>query len=360
MNRQYGALSGIAIALIVLNHAVHFGLQVAPVEGGWLRALVFLQALGTFAVPAFLFISGAFVCYAASELSIAFLRSTLERLLWPYVIWSLVFYAVAWALRGDAVSPGGVVRNLAVGFPYHFVPLLTVWYVLAPFLVRAGRKYGAWLVAAIAAYQVLLLVLRYPVLFGVPRPSWAFLVEPPVLFKPMSDWAVYFPLGLVLALHNAAVKPRLARLRPWLLAVTAALFALGLLNAYGIVQAHWARFVAPLPLMFVLPTIDRGAIPWLARFEALGRRSYGIYLSHFVVLTVVTWTVLRVPAARWAPVVFPAFCAIGLGVSLGLMTLLARPGPLRRVYRHLFGIVPPGDRQAPPAGRRPASAPAGS
>jgi fucose 4-O-acetylase-like acetyltransferase len=357
MNRQYSALSGIAIALIVLNHAIHFGLQVSPVEGPWLRVLVFLQALGTFAVPAFLFISGAFVCYAAGELSLTFLRSSLERIAWPYVIWSLIFYGVARASGHEATSVGATIKNLAVGYPYHFVPLLAFWYVLAPALVRVGRKYGAWLVAGIAVYQALLLVFRYPVLFGVPTPWWARWIEPPVLFKPMSDWAVYFPLGLVLALHNSTVKPRLLRLRPLLLAATAGLFALGLLNAYGALSAHWARFVAPLPLMFVLPTIDRASIPWLARVEGLGRRSYGIYLSHFVVLNVTVWLAASLPVLRGLPLmVYPALFGIALGSSLLLMDLLAKPQVTRRAYRYVFGIVPPGDRALRPGAGRPAAA----
>jgi surface polysaccharide O-acyltransferase-like enzyme len=358
MNRQYGALSGIAIALILVNHAMHFGLEVAPVEGAWLGFVVFLQALGAFAVPAFLFISGAFVCYAANELSLTFLRNSLERILWPYVLWSLAFFLVAWAAGREAVTPVGVAKHLVVGYPYHFVPLLTVWYVLSPLVVRAGRRYGTWLVCGIAVYQAALLVVRFPVLFGVPTPSWAFLLKLPVLFKPLSDWAIYFPLGLVLALHNSRVKPTLARLRPLLVAATAGLFAGGLLNAYGIVHAPWARFVAPLPLMFVLPTIDRNAIPWLSRFEALGRRSYGVYLTHFVALNVAAWIAAGLPATHVPALLYPTFFVVALGASLGLMELLARPGPLRWAYRYLFGIVPPGERLArqpatrPPAGPR--------
>ena len=94
MNRQYGALSGVAIFLIVLNHAIHFGLQTSPVGPPWLGALIALQALGAFAVPVFLFVSGAFLAYAAKEFSVTFIRSSLERILWPYVIWSGIFYTL--------------------------------------------------------------------------------------------------------------------------------------------------------------------------------------------------------------------------------------------------------------------------
>ena len=71
MNRQFAALSGVAMLLIVLNHTIEMGTKVPlsygfPAVAGPLRvALSVLQGLGVFAVPTFLFISGAFIAYAA-------------------------------------------------------------------------------------------------------------------------------------------------------------------------------------------------------------------------------------------------------------------------------------------------------
>src|SRR5688500_13977086 len=122
MHRQYGALSGIAIVLIAINHAIHFGLEVNPVDGAARHALVFLQALGAFAVPAFLFISGAFLSYSAGQLSWAFVRSNVGRILWPYLVWSALFYVVVLLTNGERQSAPGYVKSLVVGYPYHFVP----------------------------------------------------------------------------------------------------------------------------------------------------------------------------------------------------------------------------------------------
>lgn len=345
MNRQYGALSGVAIFLIVLNHAIHFGLQVAPVQGAAFHGLVVLQALGAFAVPAFLFVSGAFLAYAARELSAAFVRSSLERILWPYVIWSLIFYAVVAIAAGERYSAAGYVKNLLVGYPYHFVPLLVFWYLATPALVRVGRTHGTLLIVTIAAWQAWLMVLHYPEMFGVQGrlPAWTRSTTPPVIFTSMADWGVYFPLGLVMSLHTAALKPRLERWRWAMVAATALLFGLGLANAFRLVNAPWARLVAPVPLMFVLPVIDRAWIPRFASFEWLGRRSYGIYLSHFVVINLMAialgpWVPL--PAAG-ALVVYPLFLVAALGFPILLMEAMGRSGAGRRAYRFVFGIPPP-------------------
>jgi fucose 4-O-acetylase-like acetyltransferase len=338
MNRQYGALSGVAIFLVVLNHAVQFGLDVSPVTGVWRQVLSVLQALGVFAVPAFLFVSGAFLAYSARELSVTFLRNSLARLLVPYVVWSSIFYILLYAMTGERYSIAGYAKNLLVGYPYHFVPLLAFWYLTSPIVIRLGRRYGLALLLGIVLWQTWLLAVRFPEWLG-PMPRWS---APPVLFIPMSDWAIYFPLGLVLTLQGTA-KARLVRWRAVAGVATAGLLVLGLANAFGLVWAPWARFAAPVPLMFLLPTVERGWIPFFASFERLGRRSYGVYLAHFVIINALAFAI-----GNWLPwlgrlpiLAYPVLLIATLGLSMLLMDVAARSTAGRRAYRYLFGIVPP-------------------
>jgi surface polysaccharide O-acyltransferase-like enzyme len=356
MNRQYAALSGIAIFLIVLNHAIHFGLQVAPVDGAWHGGMILLQAFGAFAVPAFLFVSGAFLAYSARQLTFTFVRNSLSRILWPYAIWSAVFY-VSFVRPGATLQAlGAYVWNLLIGFPYHFVPLLVLCYLAAPLLVRVGRRWPVALIGVIGIYQALLLGLRFSGHFGLSPEARGMLtlVRPPVLFDPLAQWALYFPLGLVIALHDKAIRPRLLRLRDVLTAATAVLFAAGMATALGLASVPWARFLAPVPMMLLLPVVSRASIPLVDRFEELGRRSYGIYLVHFVVINaLVALASVSPPALRLPALVFPAFLALTLALTLLVMHGMERSALTRRIYRHLFGIVPatskrPGGFRQPP------------
>ena len=92
--------------------------------------------------------------------------------------------------------------------------------------------------------------------------------------------------------------------------------------------------------MFVLPVLDRSSIPFLRSFESLGRRSYGIYLVHFVVLNVAVALTSRLDLSGFHLIVAPTLFAIGLGVPLLFMRAMAGAAVGRRVYRYVFGIVP--------------------
>lgn len=342
MNRQYGALSGVAIILIILNHAITAGDSVAPVAGLARQLLTVLQALGAFAVPTFLFISGAFVSYAArgkSALSLKFIWGSVKHILWPYLIWSFIFFLTVLLTRNEQQSAAGYIKSLLVGYPYHFIPLLLFYYLIAPLLVILGRRWGWLLLLAIGLYQLFLLYAVKPELFGANPPGWTWWLTPPVLRNTMADWAIYFPLGLIFSMHNAAIKPHLQRWKWISLAAVVALFALGILNAFGALTAPWARFVAPVPLMFLLPIINRSAIPLVGRFEQVGRRSYGIYLVHFIVLDLVLFLARQLAPGlfAWPVVLYPLLFIAALFIPLLVMEWAAKRPSTRKVYRYVFG-----------------------
>ncbi|KAF5434113.1 Surface polysaccharide O-acyltransferase, integral membrane enzyme [Candidatus Methanophagaceae archaeon] len=134
MSRQYAALRGIAIFLVVLNHSITLSLgyvlehnyghpsQMAHV------ILVSLQSLGLLAVPTFYFISGGFQVYATRGKPIRAAYRTIAKalphIIIPYLIWSILFYLLLFVIQGDLYTIPEYLKFILVGYPLNFVPLL--------------------------------------------------------------------------------------------------------------------------------------------------------------------------------------------------------------------------------------------
>jgi len=348
MNRQFGALSGLAIVLIVINHSIYFGTYYPegwgyPSVQGWGRTLLtLLQSLGWFAVPTFLFISGSFVSYAAqgdpSRLSRKFMLATLRHIVVPYVIWSIVFYGLVYVINHETYNLFGYIKNLLVGYPYHFVPLLIVFYLLSPLMVRISRSFGLALIALIALYQLVLMNILNPGMLGFSFPAWFHYLAPPIIRVTLSKWGIFFPLGLVYGLHTKRVM-QWSKQFFWLSAIiTIILFVLGYLDSMGVIRLPIAFYLAPVPFMLLLPAIKRDSIPFVRLLERIGKRSYGLYLMSLIVVNLVLIGInLLIPAFfNLFVVFFPILFVMTLLIPIFLMEVSAK-GPIKPVYRYIFG-----------------------
>jgi len=334
--------------LIVLNHAIQLGLD-NPIGFGydplpvWGRGiLTLLQAFGVFAVPVFLFISGSFVAYAAQgtppRLSSRFLGSSLRHILTPYFIWSVIFYVVVFFVNGETYTPGQYLKNLLVGYPYHFIPLLFFFYISSPIFVWLSRRFAWLLLVVISIYQLIMLNIVYPGVLGFVFPAGMQIISLPVLSQTLADWAIFFPLGLIYGLYTRRLLPELRKLRWALAGFSTILFVIGLLDAFGAVNFPVARHLCAIPLVLLLPTIKRERIPLVQNLEKLGKRSYGLYLTHLVALVLTGFAIKTIALAGLGlPILlFPLLLLGGLAIPWWLMNLASR-GRLRAVYRYLFG-----------------------
>jgi peptidoglycan/LPS O-acetylase OafA/YrhL len=348
VNRQFGALRGLAIIIVVLYHSISMGLLAPedwgypPVESLTRDILLTVRELGLFAVPTFLFISGSFVAYAARgnppRLSWQFVRVGLGRMLWPYLLWSIAFYVMIYFRRDEVYTGPGYLKNLLVGYPYHFVPLLFMFYAVSPLLVSFAKRYGYVLIFVVAFYQLFLLVVLYPGILGLDAPRWARFMVPPVVSSTLALWGVYFPLGLVYSLHAKRVTPWLRKFKWGLLAATAVLFALAVLDQLGLLRFRVAAHICPLTFILLTPLVKRNSIPMVRRFEEIGKRSYGLYLIHLIPLelvflglaTLTPWMLDHQIILQ--PVLFFLTLVIPLLLMGGVVRL-----PSRTMHRYVFG-----------------------
>lgn len=350
MNRQYLALNGLAIAIVVLNHTIMMVQDIPrelgyhPIVGWQNSIMIILNLLGIIAVPTFMFISGSFFSYAAQgkDKSLKFMYkvswANIKHVLWPYLIWSIIFYIAVFIGRGEQYSMLGYLKNLITGYPYHFIPLLIFFYAIAPLLIRLGKRYALIILALLILYQFVIINLVYPGLFGFTLPQWMNILALPVLSSTLAVWGVFFPLGLFCGMHMRSVLPLLQRVKWILLALSITCFLIAILNAMSVVKAGWAEFLCPVLFVLLLPVIKRQTIPFVRGFEKIGQRVYGIYLTHLLVLYFLILALdLLVPellAFRFW--LLPILFALALGTPLVLMHYL-QISPGRKIYPYIFG-----------------------
>jgi peptidoglycan/LPS O-acetylase OafA/YrhL len=349
MNRQIGAINGLAIVLVVLNHSIHMSttmpqaLGYPAVTGAWNILLILLQILGTYAVPTFLFGSGSFVVYVAQSgtLSQSYraLLVRLRHIFWPYLFWSSVFYLVVFVQWGEYYSILGYIKNLLVGYPFNYVPLLVLYYMLAPLLVRLGKRHSMAMVVAIGVYQLILINLLNSNALGFKFPDWMQILVPRVVSTTLAKWAIYFPLGIAYSLNSKKLMPILRKVRWELVALAVILLVLYILNEANILRVPLAGEIAALPIICLLPLIKRDSIPLLKPLEWIGRMSFGLYLSNLIVADVFIWLMEGLMPGLLAyqillePLVFIATLSIPLIIMWGMSQL----PPIRGAYHYVFG-----------------------
>lgn len=349
MKRHYLAMRGIAILLVVVNHTVALG-SVARLDSGLpalsrpeILFLKTIELLGWYAVPIFLFISGCFFAYAAQgnqqTLSYRIVWANLQHVIWPYLIWSFVFYGWLFIGPGQSFGIQGYIKNLLTGFPFHFVPLLVFFYLLSPILVWISRRIGwAPILILLGLYQVYLIILLEPQGFGFPLPDWFGVLKPLVIAQTYADWGIYFPLGMAFTIRIKELSPKQERWKYIFLTLSVVFFVATMLDVAHIINAAWARFVYPFMYVLYLPALHRNRIPDVRRMESVGRRAYGLYLTHF---TLINFLYFGIVAAfpgllNFWWLTYPAVFLIAVLLPLSFMELVSRL-PQRKLYRYLFG-----------------------
>jgi len=351
--------NGLAIVCVVCNHAAGWGLMALAdwadrsgyglVSASYYSVLLAVKCLTSFSVPAFLFVSGFFVAYAARGSQATWnwkmVRVRLKNILVPYLIWSIVVFAID-ALQGITYTPAGYVVRLVLGGAhpaYFYIPLICQFYLLSPLVAPVARTHPGKLLLVAALLQLGALCLRYPVLFGVEIPGWLPLTE---LSFPM--YALFFALGLVLGFHLQPFKQWLDRAKWGLLVALIVLAALALLESEVVYQltgfrrgggpGTFSTNLYSIAAVLCFLAFSQVTIPFSKQIYRLGSATFGIYLLHPKVLEFVARAIQAF--APWMlayQVLFqPVLVISGVGLPLLFMTVVAR-SPARKAYRYLFG-----------------------
>lgn len=323
-----------SIALVVVYHvAVGAGADLLG-GGGSLIAQLWVDAnmaLVPLRMPLFFAVSGVLAAGALNRPWSAVVRPRVLDLLWPYVVWSMLFAVTAWPRYSpDDASGfigGEVSRMIMLAAPYWFIAVLPIFFVLT----RLGRaRPGLTVAAALIVYaaapylEQAMEAAQMPsdLVHGVSR---------------LTGNCLWFVLGYA-ARHRILRVGR--RGRPLLGALLTVVFCLLAVNVLRDDLPVAVLRTVELTASITGLTACAVLLPLLGRWELLGRigshlgsRTLVIYLVHPLVINgvVMLWRAAdpqgaAVTGARDLLIV-PATTVLAIGVALLVHAAITRFGP---------------------------------
>lgn len=338
-------LKGLAILAVVLTHILSSLPGRIFTTDAWQPFYVGLDQTLRFCVPLFVAISGFSLSkkYQSSALRVAsFLRRRFSKLLPLYLLWSLVFLGLFWAIpawRRPENSPS-LLNLLALGrsdYHLYFVPMIFQLYVIFPVIFSLFQDKKRRFITLLTAFVIQIsffLVVHYLMQLAQKGTvtEWKWLTTDYGQYVLSFSWLGYFALGVWLGWEDAWLKHK-----KWLFFILFGVLAVSWWRmVHGAVIGIQAggdplyelRFTRLIVLVYAscaitVTLVFHRLLRYLPRFThqvllQLGRHSYLIYLVHTLFLRVIFSEHLRAKGEiSWGELVF----ATGVGVVTILVSL---------------------------------------
>lgn len=308
---------GMAVALVVLYHAVLSAESVSSVGGLWLPFISFFQPLR---LPLLFFVSGMLSASAVERSWRWLARNRVGTLLWCYALWTALTFLVFWFVpytRPDAPRRGmlPMVESLVL-------PHTGLWYLLSLAVMvvaaKALRRVPAWPV--LAATGVLSAAMGADAFGAGLWWSWANTLS----------YAFFFFLGLEFRGPGIRLVEAHSRPRPTAVAAAGYVVAVGLAAYFGLQGLPGIRVVISVlaiaaALLVAAQICGKTWAAWLTR---IGAMTLPIYVSHEIVI------------GALAAVVQPVGASVS-GVGFGLPVAFAAVAVVTGMWlNHVLGRVP--------------------
>ncbi|MCW4353796.1 acyltransferase family protein [Hoyosella sp. YIM 151337] len=302
---------GLTITLVVLLHAVGMLVRKDLTPEFWRDINAFLQPIR---MPLFFAASGLFAQGMIAMTWQRMLRSRVAHLFYLYMVWLLVFFAVHNVLPAE-VRHGGYAKFEAV-IRGTYLPSSALWFIygLAVFAIVAklisrlpvSVQFGLAVALSVAAYG------RYGFFadlgFGWRNMAMYFVYfllalhvkELVIAFSRLSNgWRVLAAVGAYLAVYLPIVKFSVFEMRELRLLVTTVGLGLGVLVAAWLAGTFAGR-----------------------AFQSVGTRTLPVYVMMDILIAIVVYVLLQVPAFTALPGV-GAVLPIAVTVAVVLLALSA-------------------------------------
>jgi surface polysaccharide O-acyltransferase-like enzyme len=352
---------------VVCNHAAGFG-QIGlflwadsyrpVVAPDWTQIgtishyfLLFIRQISTFCVPAFMFVSGFFVSYAAKDkrnpINWTFVRGRIITLIIPYFIWSIVVIAGD-ILQGNSLLPHEyllLIVTKGVVPPYWFIPALCFFYLISPILVRLVQLNWKLTLVISGLIQLIIVAINYLQYTNINFP-WLGYISRFFASWLAFNWIFFFTFGICAGFHIQGLKQWLNKYKQILFILVLVTGLLNILESDYFLRStlqNWGAYYGTITFnlystTFILWFMALEIVPFSNHVNLLGIRSYGIYLLHYPIIEFTARVVHKIiPRLLAYPIVFvPLLVLVGLGLPILIMTAYRR-SPVKQYYRYLFG-----------------------
>ncbi|NOU67244.1 acyltransferase family protein [Paenibacillus sp. LMG 31461] len=288
----------LAIFAVVLIHGTSSATQL-PVGTGSQAFFFILNKASLFTVPLFIWISGLVLFYSyydrwEPKMSRVFWTKRLQKILIPYVIWSIFYYLYnQFMFHGtidvDAFHLFKLLLSGNASYHLYYIVIIVQFYALFPLMIAAIKRYK-WLRRGLIPLGIGIQAASYTLHHWViPLPEYATLCL---------SYTATFCFGAFMGIYYPTLVTWAIRYKRW---IGIAVYVAGgayvgmlLLQQYGLAMIENTWF--ELALLAYCLTIPLVCVPWArnqigrgSRFSAflsaLGAASFGIYLVHPAILT---------------------------------------------------------------------------
>ncbi|MBF0285692.1 MAG: acyltransferase family protein [Magnetococcales bacterium] len=327
------------VGVVVLHTVAPLASRLGEIPASHWWAANLIDSLTRTSVPLFVMISGLLLLDPARQESpLTFMRRRVVKVIWPLIVWSLIYLAWKLARGGEISLPNALVKALTQPAHFHlwFLYMLVGLYLITPalrlFTRHANRAEWIWILSLWFVLVGLLKVVLW--LFNLKG-----LGSTKFTFDLVTQFVGYFLLGRFLA---ATVLDAAGKRLAWAGLGLAWGFTAGATYVTLSINKEWAKlFHTYTPVFYVIllsvcaflllksahePT-DACRAPSLGT-RLLSRHAFAIYLIHAMVLESLDqdW---GLAAGRWIHpwIDIPLVAGLALAVSLLASAVLQRiPG----------------------------------
>lgn len=282
----FDILRGIAIIGVIAIHSSEIGYKFPDMSVEF-RGTVIWRQLINFSVPLFLAISGYFAANKETnnEASyLIFVKKQIPRVFIPYVFWSVI-YSIPIILHDDNSLKDVVFKFITfqITGPFYYILLIIQYYILLPILKKMATTKGVLIAGLISGFSCLTIyITRYCLSIDIPLFIYAG-------FFP--TWIVFFVIGIFIRKNGINTKSNI------LLSFLILSFVLSVVETYylyikfndignSVTAVKITSFIYSITaILFLFKQADKKNFNFKF-LSYLGKISFGIYLSHMIVLSI--------------------------------------------------------------------------